>query len=179
LLITAAKQEKDTDLSQLPLELAVVEFLKEISNDQLLISKEEPEESKEEEKEPEQRADNAVSVQVEELESMWGKLLVAVKPYNHSVEAFLRAARPHKVENGVVVLEVFYPFHKDKLEEPKNREIVEKGLAEVLGTKVGLRCILGKSKKPALVINNDTPMEKVTGTEEKKDIYDVAKEIFG
>jgi DNA polymerase-3 subunit gamma/tau len=170
LLIAAAKQEKETDLNQLPLELAVVEFLGEEKSQKIKV------ESPKEEVKKEERTE--VTVQVEELESMWGKLLVAVKPYNHSVEAFLRAARPNKVENGVVVLEVFYPFHKDKLEEPKNREIVEKGLMEVLGVKVGLKCVLGKSKKPTLVINNDTPMEKVTG-EEKKDIYDVAKEIFG
>lgn len=171
LLIAVAKQERDTDIGQLPIELAVVEFLGEDKSPKEEIKVEKVEIQ-------EQKQDTAVSVQVEELESMWGKLLVTVKPYNHSVEAFLRAARPHRVENGVVVLEVFYPFHKDKLEEPKNREIVEKGLAEVLGMKVALKCILGKSKKPTLVINNDTPMEKVTG-EEKKDIYDVAKEIFG
>ena len=184
LLITAAKQEKDTDIGQLPIELAVVEFLEENSNDQETINKQIPKDNKRDEKKIDEKKEvsetsaSEVSIQVEELESMWGKLLVAVKPYNHSVEAFLRAARPHRVENGVVVLEVFYPFHKDKLEEPKNREIVEKGLMDVLGMRVALKCVLGKSKKPALVINNDTPMEKVTG-EEKKDIYDVAKEIFG
>jgi len=90
----------------------------------------------------------------------------------------LRSARPVKIEKGVMLLEVFYPFHKDKLEEPKNREIVEKGLEEVLGVKVNFKCVLGKSKKPSLVIDNNTPLENISG-QENKDIYEVAKEIFG
>jgi hypothetical protein len=44
-------------------------------------------------------------------------------------------------------------------------------------------CILGKSKSKPLVIKNDTPMESVNENlvekEDNKDLYDVAKDIFG
>jgi DNA polymerase-3 subunit gamma/tau len=108
----------------------------------------------------------------------WGNLLVAVKPYNHSVEAFLRSARAKTVDKGVLTIEVYYPFHKDKLEEPKNREIVEMGIKKVFGIETSLRCVLAKNKTKPLMIMNDTPLEKVS-EELKNDIYDVAKEIFG
>lgn len=186
LLIGAAKQEKDTDLVQLPLELAVVEFLGE---DKKVGSEKPKVEENEEKVEDNLEKTEKVTVGVDVLETEWGKLLTAVKPYNHSVEAFLRSARPTKIEGGTVVLEVYYPFHKDKLEDVKNRKIVEKGLEKILGVKAGFRCILGKSKKMPLVIDNDTPMDKVSDNAElnssdkmdegKKDIYDVAKEIFG
>ena len=82
---------------------------------------------------------------------------------------------------------MFYPFHKDKLEEQKNREIIEKVLKKVYGADLILRCVIGKNKMEPLTIKNDTPMEKVSEVlmEEQKseakkdDIYDVAKEIFG
>jgi hypothetical protein len=83
-----------------------------------------------------------------------------------------------KISGRAVVFEVFYPFHKDRLEEPRNRKVVELGLEKVFGVPLAFECVLGKSKKPALVINNDTPVETV-GVTDKKDIYDVAKEIFG
>jgi hypothetical protein len=108
-------------------------------------------------------------------------VLTAVKPFNHSVEAFLRAARPKSIDGNVVTLEVYYPFHKDKLEEQKNRKIVETGLSQVLGTDVILEYVLGESKQETVVIKNDTPEEVVGETPESVsgDIYDVAKEIFG
>jgi DNA polymerase III subunit gamma/tau len=179
LLIAAGKQEKDITIDQLPLELAVVELLK---NKKPVVRAE-----KSEEKEPEEVKKEAknINLAVEMVEQEWGKVLMAVKPFNHSVEAFLRAARPTKIKGDRVVLEVFYPFHKDKLEEPKNREIVEKGLNLVFGVEMSFECVLSRSKGKPLVINNDTPVEKVSEklSEEKLteggDIYDVAKQIFG
>jgi len=115
----------------------------------------------------------------------WGNILMTVKPFNHSVEAFLRAARPVKLEGRKLTLEVFYPFHKDRLEEARNRKIVEDGVFKVLGVELAFECVLGKSKKEPLVIQNDTPIERVSEhliegeKEDKKDLYDVAKDIFG
>jgi len=206
LLIKAAKQEKDVDIDQLPLELAVVEFCekKENSNNK----KEEPKEKKTvetkiviaevENKEVEKElltvevenieneelivVQGASDVELEKIEKEWGNVLLAVKPYNHSVEAFLRAARPKSFKSNLLVLEVFYPFHKDRLEEAKNRKIVEKGLTHVFGVDLAFECVLGKSKREPLVIKNDTPVENISeqlAEEGKKDLYDVAKEIFG
>jgi DNA polymerase III gamma/tau subunit len=191
LLIAAGKQEKEVAVDQLPLELAVVELLKnKISdnNPKKVVEKNEekdsgtPVENKKSEK-PVQIKD--VNLAMEVVEREWGKVLTAVKPFNHSVEAFLRAARPKAVKGDKLVVEVFYPFHKDKLEEQKNREIVEKGLSIVFGAEIGFECILSKGKGETLVIKNDTPVEKISGDlaaekpAESGDIYEVAKQIFG
>ena len=107
-----------------------------------------------------------------------GEILGAVKPYNHSVEAFLRAARPKKIKDGKLLIEVFYKFHKEKLEEEKNRKIVEIGLEKVFGGVIRFDCILAQadSKKtmPMAIVNKRD--EKVVSESE---IYDVAKNIFG
>ena len=123
------------------------------------------------------------SCSLEEVEKGWNEILNVIKPLNHSVEAFLRAARPKQIEGNVLIVEVFYPFHKDRLEEARNRKIVEEGLTRILKINLAFQCILSKDKKTPLVIRNDTPMEKVSeqlaSEEVKSDIYDVAKEIFG
>lgn len=183
LLIVAGKQEKDVSIDQLPLELAVVELLKNKSPK--IVSK-----KNETEPEKDKKADKVVKIKdinlaIEAVERDWGKVLTTVKPFNHSVEAFLRAARPKVIKGDRLVLEVFYPFHKDKLEEQKNREIVEKGLGMVFGVEMAFECILSKSKEKPLVIKNDTPVEEISAnlttekTAESGDIYDVAKQIFG
>jgi hypothetical protein len=99
------------------------------------------------------------------------------------VEAFLRATRPKIFDGRRLVVEVFYPFHKDKLEELKNKQIVEKGLKDVFGINAVFECVLSKNKKKPLIVNNETPVVEVSPKlgEEKKsegDLYSVVKDIF-
>ncbi len=200
LLIKASKQEKDVEIDQLPMELVVVEFCGSKPT-QPSLEKGGQEDSKVEEIKIEVVETHATCLQNEEIiedtgdcslemdkiEEKWGNLLAAVKPINYAVEAFLRATRPKSVKGNVLLLEVFYPFHKDRLEEQKNRKIVEEGISKVFGVSLGFECILAKNKNKPLVIKNDTPIEHVNDqlVENKGDgsgggdIYDVAKEIFG
>ena len=202
LLVKASKQEKDVEIDQLPLELAVVEFVGQKKNNVEIKTKKEPEEIKEEQKNEEKPIDKfedkidvkeeiivvesciPCSIEVQAIEEKWGNLLMTIKPFNHSVEAFLRASRPKSVNGNTLLLDVFYPFHKDRLEEAKNRKIVEECITKVFGVDLCFECVLSKNKVAPLVIKNDTPMESVSdqlveNANEKSDIYDVAKEIFG
>lgn len=175
LLVRAGEIEKLAVIDQLPLELVVIEFLN--SNNQKTTNQLP---KKEEEKEIEVIAEvkrTGGVVKLEEVTREWGNILQAVKPFNHSVEAFLRASRPVKVAGEVLVLEVFYPFHKDRLEEDRNRAVVEEALKRVFGIIMRLECQLGQNKKAPLVVRNETPISEVVSGD--KDIYEMAKEIFG
>ncbi len=193
LLIAAGRQERDSVLSQLPLQLAVVEFLKgrKLTPVSTGVKNRKVEEEEKEKKEnlsaseiSHKKAIGSALVEVEAVEKVWGQILLAVKPYNHSIEAFLRAARPLRVEGETVVLEVFYPFHKDKLEEDKNRKIVEKVLKEVMGVELLMACVLGKLQRstgPVIVPTENAVLNVVDKSKdgENGDMYQVAKEIFG
>lgn len=192
LLIVAGKQEKDVGLEQLPLQLAVAEFLngKSLNPSGLRPSPLDRGASKGEEKvevKNEAKSSVNIGVEVEKIASDWGKVLMAVKPVNHSVEAFLRAARPKSISGNVVTLEVYYPFHKDRLEEQKNRKLVEDSLSQIVGAPVVLECVLGESgsKISEVIIQETSPVadEAVRQDMPKEksgdDIYNMAKEIFG
>jgi DNA polymerase-3 subunit gamma/tau len=204
LLVKASKQEKDVEIDQLPLELVVVEFCGQKRNNGEQKVKKEIEEKVEEEVviktvmveegKKEESIEQIVSeeevinqvgcLEIETVEQKWGNLLTVIKPFNHSVEAFLRASRPKSIKGKTLLLEVFYPFHKDRLEEAKNRKIVDECLNKVFGAELCFECVLAQDKKKPLVIKNDTPMENVSeqlaeNNTDKSDIYDVAKEIFG
>lgn len=189
ILIKAGEWEKLVTIEQLPLELAVMEMAGK-TNYELPITnyelKRKPADAKsfgeaKEEKKIINEVDNnkkMVKVELEEVEKKWGEVLNAVKPYNHSVEAFLRASRPKKIDKGILIIEVFYKFHKEKLEDAKNRQIVEIGLDKVFGGQINFECILGESKtkkEMPLKIENKGEEKVVSETE----IYDVAKDIFG
>jgi len=199
ILIRAGELEKMAVIEQLPLELAVIEMAKgeEIETGrEITKSSEKKEEKKEEEietrkptlREEEEVENKEVELEMTQVEERWSEILCAVKPYNHSVEAFLRAARPKKIVAGKLIIEVFYKFHKEKLEEEKNRKIVELGMQKIFGGEVRFDCVLAQGKRGTesreerstttdrLENGNKGDGEKgVTETE----IYDVAKNIFG
>ncbi|MBU3935543.1 AAA family ATPase, partial [Patescibacteria group bacterium] len=164
LLIEVGKYEKEVEIEQLPLQLAVADFLKD--------KKEEVVEKKEENKE---RKPVLGKIALAEVEKKWASVLAAVKPFNHSVEAFMRSARPKKVEGEVLTLEVFYPFHKEKLEEAKNKKIMESGILKVFDCQMLVDCVLGESRRGEAIEHREEVIEE----DKNKDMYDVAKEIFG
>ncbi len=83
------------------------------------------------------------------ISGKWDTILQSVRTYNHSLEALLKSSRPLKVEGESLILEVFYKFHKERLEEPRNRNILEKVVSEVLGVPTKIRCILGQKEAAA------------------------------
>ncbi len=86
--------------------------------------------------------------QVSGIIGKWDTVLNTVRTYNHSLEALLKSSRPLKIEDGSLILEVFYKFHKERLEEPRNRNILEKVFKEVAGLPIKVRCILGEKENP-------------------------------
>ena len=67
-----------------------------------------------------------------------------MKPFNHSVAGVLRSARPKSVARGIVTIEAFYPFHKDKLSESKTKDVLISVLKKLFGEKVKVEIVLGK-----------------------------------
>jgi DNA polymerase-3 subunit gamma/tau len=158
----ASYRQKNALISQLPFQLAVIKYLGE---DTTPPKVEKPKKKKKKinktvnkkEVKPDGNK-KEIEISIEEIRKNWDSLLEAVKPMNHSVAAFLKAAQPKRIEGKNLILEVFYPFHKDKLEEHRNRQIVEQGVEKVFNGYVKIKCILG---------------------DKKKDLYNAAKDIFG
>lgn len=183
----AVSEIKDSPIPSLPLELAIVEacdFLTQIvetvTEEEVKIP--EPNVVEEEKIEPEMPiADLPADRQelkeekkakkiktgdltVTEIQKNWPEVLKKVKPHNNSLEIFLRGAIPTEIEDDLITLEVGYRFHKDRLEEPKNNEIIATVLSEVLGRpvrikgKVGERVVREK-KEPEAPIEEVDPVE--------------------
>jgi len=66
-----------------------------------------------------------------------------VKPYNHSLEALLKSCRLVGLEKDTLLVEAFYPFHKEKLESASCQNILRKVLLEEFGITNSISFTLG------------------------------------
>ncbi|MEF3273785.1 MAG: DNA polymerase III subunit gamma/tau [Chloroflexus sp.] len=86
---------------------------------------------------------------LEQLEAIWEDFKRDVRPRSPTVQALLNSARPYDVEGNTIILLVSSSFHKERLEEPKNRAIIEELLRRRLGQVVAVRCTIEeKSVEP-------------------------------
>jgi len=158
-LSAAYVELKGTPIAELPLELAVVEYCeeqKESPSDRdsstPVTHTDKPIESRN--KSSEQK--NTVSAEtlpapvstglltIEKLVEHWSDIINELKPYNHSVAGVMRSTRPKAFVNGIVTIEAFYSFHKEKLSETKTREVLATVIKKLFGEKVVVEVILGK-----------------------------------
>ena len=186
----AAIELKEAVIPQLPLEMAVIEW-GESPSTPLRVKEEgaKVEIPKEEKITPEvkfQKDYPVRKVDLSEVEQKWQEVLTCVRPQNHSVEALLRATRPKSIAGEVLTIEVFYKFHKDRLEQEKCRRIVEGAASTVFQSLVKIKFLLGerpKVEKKVAPIVKETQEPAVVATPGNgettdQDIIEVAKEIF-
>ena len=74
-----------------------------------------------------------------QIKADWQAILEEVKLANHSIRAFLQAGEPtHLDQNGALMITYRYNFHKERMDEIRNRTVVEKAIEKITGLKVHL-----------------------------------------
>jgi DNA polymerase-3 subunit gamma/tau len=108
------------------------------------------------------------------IQKNWNKFLDKVRPVNTNVMAILRSTRPLECDGVNLTLEVFYRFHKEKMEEPKILTMLEGILEETMGKSLRLKFILSKRETP--------PSKQVLASDvidvREEDLERIATEIF-
>lgn len=195
LLIKALVYIPDSAIEQLPLEIA---FIKWCGKDIPVPIEEEKDLEKEEEEEEDdlikdssentEGEDKKIEIKsqvslkdivgnvTEVSEDNWKAILGKIKNTNASIEALLRATRPIGIDNDTLRVGVFYKFHKERLEEIKNRKIFEEAVESILGKHFKICCFLDEPlpKVVSEVIKSDGALTE-SGDE---DIIKVAEEVF-
>ncbi|MBI2338265.1 DNA polymerase III subunit gamma/tau [Candidatus Daviesbacteria bacterium] len=105
------------------------------------------------------------------LKEKWTFVLETIRPYNFSLEALLRSIKIAECTESSVIMEVPYAFHQRILEAPKNRDLLEGILSDILGRSIRVSTVLG---------NRPQRREDVANIEVAQDdeIIRAAAEIF-
>jgi DNA polymerase-3 subunit gamma/tau len=80
------------------------------------------------------------------IRDRWPEIIEGVKVYNHSIAACLQVAGVESVEGDQINLAFPYKFHRERIDELKNKRVVEKVLAEVLQGDYRLNPVLREQK---------------------------------
>jgi DNA polymerase III subunit gamma/tau len=87
-------------------------------------------------------SDGEPSSELERLKELWPSIVEDMRPVNRSIEALLRSCSPVALDDGFVVLGFFYEFHKSRIEDHKNREVVERIMTKVVGAPCRIKCVM-------------------------------------
>ena len=79
-------------------------------------------------------------------QSLCTKGLSLIKDRNNSLYAVMRSANPH-IEGDKLVLECRFSFHKERIEEQKNRQLIEQIMSKALSRDIMLDCRLTKTSE--------------------------------
>lgn len=77
------------------------------------------------------------------IKEKWTFVLETIRPFNFSLEALLRSINIKECTQTDVILEVRYSFHQRILEAPKNRDLLESILSDILGRVIRISTVLG------------------------------------
>jgi transcriptional antiterminator Rof (Rho-off) len=75
----------------------------------------------------------------------WQKIVAEIFTISASLGGLLKSAKLVDFSDGVLKLEVYYKFHKEKIEEMKNREVLENVAEKVFQNKIKLECLLAEA----------------------------------
>lgn len=103
-------------------------------------------------------------------ETKWQQFLLEVKGKNTSIHAVLRVCEPD-FNGNEVCLTFPYKFHKERVEEARNRDLIESVLERVYGEKYSVKCVLRPSMATEPAARSKQPA--------RDDLLDDALEIFG
>lgn len=120
------------------------------------------------------RPKNSGKGSIGDVEKNWAEFLNRVKRVNAHVVALLRSTKPVGFDGRLLTLEVFYRFHKEKLEEPKILAMLDKNMEEVAGMPISFKFVLAKreSKPTRAVVASDVMDIR------ENDLEKIAQEIF-
>ena len=112
------------------------------------------------------------NIDLSTIKSNWPKLLIDIRPYNHSLSALLSNCQPTKTEKNIITLGTPYSFYCERLNDKTNRLTVEQVFSKILKSEIKINIELDKN----LVLKKEAePIKK----SEQNSLLTDALEIMG
>jgi DNA polymerase-3 subunit gamma/tau len=82
------------------------------------------------------------SISIHEVKQKWLDVIKTASTENKTIETLLRVIRPRSTNNDIITFEVDFKFHAERLDNNKNKLIIEKILYSVFGQKLLYKCVI-------------------------------------
>ncbi|NLZ74725.1 DNA polymerase III subunit gamma/tau [Candidatus Falkowbacteria bacterium] len=172
--LEAYNDSKNSLISQLPLELAIVELCYSanqapplslsspvVNNNSVGAANKNTAAAikpiKKEEAGVKKNSDQVINLNQAEVLEKWPEFLIKIKKYNHSLSFVLQNCQPQEIKNNQLSLIFKYKFHHDRINDSSIKLIVETTLVEVFGVALSLNLIIDEN----LEINQTEEKEEV------------------
>jgi DNA polymerase III subunit gamma/tau len=88
---------------------------------------------------------------VAEVINRWQEIVEPLKKHNHSLHSIMNFSHPLGFSEGKLTLGFEFPFHKERLIEAKNKNIIENIISEVLGVRAFIEArLLTEAEKTSI-----------------------------
>ena len=90
-------------------------------------------------------SDNAGPINIDTLRRRWSEVVKATEgmgPRGNLDALLCSACELVSINDDTIVLGFYYEYHKEKIEDPQYRHMVEAKVREIFGTPYKLRCII-------------------------------------
>ncbi len=91
--------------------------------------------------------DEPIKTTLEQIKERWKDIVIKMSAGNPSLTFILTNCTLQAVTNNTLQLLVPFAIHKDKLEEKKNKQAIEKILEEMFGEAIHCNCIIAEQQK--------------------------------
>ena len=149
---------KNAEIIQLPLELAILEIIGEADDDKEDLIEEKKVMVKKEIKTANtsnlkksatkaiKKEVSKVDLSLKQISNKWQEVLESLKNYNHSLASTLKLGKLDKVhDNGALEIIFEHDFHSQRINDNKNREILEKVLKDIFGIDLTIKTVIVKN----------------------------------
>ncbi len=112
---------------------------------------------------------------IEGIQARWNDIMDQVKKRKKSTQAFLMEGKPAQLEGNTltILFREGCSFHKDKVNQPENRQTIEEVLNQLFGTSLTLQNFMENEFKTM------EPQESQDLKSQEQDLIDKAKDMFG
>lgn len=86
-------------------------------------------------------------ISIEDINNKWSEVIKIAGTENKTIETLLRVIRPIGTNNDIVTFEVDFKFHSERLDNNKNKLVIEKILYSVYGQKLFYKCVINNKRK--------------------------------
>jgi DNA polymerase-3 subunit gamma/tau len=178
-LLESYNDNRQPLISQLPLELAIVDLCYERPSSPI-ISRPAPVMAAPAKKasmpaaKPESQGSapariSHLNLSQEEVQEKWPEFLIKIKKHNHSLSFVLQNCQPQAVSDGCLELLFKYKFHKDRVCDPAIKGVVNEVLTEVFGETLSFSAAIDENLE--IIPENPAPEmpTSIEGAEKEKE----------